>query len=151
MGSYADAASNRCPRGVTHGKSINMGRIGSGLILTKGLCGVEITKAGLLRNPDVIVIEVPLRPAMMVGNRAQILAKRLARIRQFARHVLVFISGIEFIPARVCMGVAMNFEYAILLHRKDFAPAHCNIITAAGLNPGLALTMFRRLGDVGLP
>src|SRR3546814_8051357 len=128
-----------------------MGGIGTGAVLTEGLGGVQVAKARCFRQAGVVGVEVALRPAEMIRNLAKIGLQGGARQGELFGDAGVFFGGLDQIPARMSVRMAMKLDDTIIAHGLDFAPAQYNLVATPLLDTHFAVAMLRRFRQLALP
>src|SRR5690606_10418477 len=146
MRSHLYAASYRGTRGVSNRKSIDVRRISPGAILAKGMRGVQILKTRLLRQTNVLLVKIALRPAKVLGHASHVLQQTRPRLSQLLGHQSVLLRRLgAFVPTRVGMGMRVKLKHATLDHGVNLAPAQDDAVAFTLLDSTFTLVMVGRL------
>ncbi len=111
---------------VAHRETVDVLGVCAGRVLAERVGSVQVAESGLAGRGHVVVVEIALRPAEVVADRAQPAHQRVARVLQFlgdARALGLDVRAADLVPAGVGVGMRMEFEGAGGLHGLDLAPA----------------------------
>src|SRR5690606_37456635 len=131
MSRHADAPADGGARGIAHGETEDRGRVRSGPVAAEGTRRIQMTETGRQGDADIIVIEIPLRPAQVVGDLAQVPCQAGARLGQLVGHAGMLVA-VLLVPARMGMRRAMEFAYTAGPHPLDSRPAQLNAACVRG-------------------
>src|SRR3546814_20796906 len=87
----------------------------------------------------------------MIRNLAKIGLQGGARQGELFGDAGVFFGGLDQIPARMSVRMAMKLDDTIIAHGLDFAPAQYNLVATPLLDPRFAVAMRRRFRQLVLP
>ena len=135
---------------IAHREAVDVLGIRAGRVLAERVGSVQVPEAGLARRRHVVGVEITLRPAQVVADAAQAAGQRLARQPQLvgdAGALGLDVAGAFLVPARVRVGMGMEFERAGGAHGLDLAPAQHDLVGAAGGDQLLAGVVVRRGGQ----
>ena len=109
---------------IAHREAVDVLGIRAGRVLAERVGSVQVPEAGLARRRHVVGVEITLRPAQVVADAAQAAGQRLARQPQLvgdAGALGLDVAGAFLVPARVRVGMGMEFERAGGAHGLDLA------------------------------